>query len=70
MTIPAALIVNKIGYRYNFLTAMGLAVAVQVLILLTKSVPMLVLLGAFGDGRCFVHDRDFPFYYGPHQRGV
>jgi len=45
MTIPAALIVNKIGYRYNFLTAMGLAVCVQVLILLTKSVPMLVLLG-------------------------
>jgi MFS family permease len=51
MTIPAAIIVNRVGYKNNFLLAMGLAVGVQTLILLTKSVPILILLsGLLGCG--------------------
>jgi MFS family permease len=51
MVIPAALIVNKVGYKNNFLLAMGLAVSVQTIILLTKSVPLLILLsGLLGCG--------------------
>ncbi|NPV89023.1 MFS transporter [Coprothermobacteraceae bacterium] len=46
MTVPAALVINRIGYRRTFVTAMLLAVVAQAVVLLTRSSVVLVGIGA------------------------